>query len=418
VTSASLCTRLGLGTPAEAVDVVVGGPPCQAFARIGRAKLRAIAGDPAAFLNDPRAGLHERWVAWVQELKPLAVLVENVPDALNAGGRNIAEEIALDLEELGFITHYTLLNAVHYGVPQTRERMFLIGLRTEPGEARVFPRPSHAYDVPRGYKDIRRAAFRVVRCDDLFAAPYWQEPPRMTGRLRAAATVRQAIGDLPSITGLRDGTLPAGPRRFDTPSGYRRGRPSAYARDMRNWPGFEAPVDGPRDHVIRNLPRDWPIFERMLPGDEYPAAHDIAEMLFREQLQARRRAGDIVRKGTRAWQDLHRRIVPPYPVDGFPNKWWKLDPDRPSRTLMAHLGKDSYSHIHYDDRQARTISVREAARLQSFPDGFVFVGSMNSAFRQIGNAVPPLLAFAIGRKLRRQVSDLIRRPRPLVVASA
>ena len=99
----SVCTRLGLGPPAEVVDVVVGGPPCQAFARIGRAKLRAIAGDPEAFLNDPRAGLHERWVAWVRELEPLAVLVENVPDALNAGGRNIAEEIALDLDELGFV---------------------------------------------------------------------------------------------------------------------------------------------------------------------------------------------------------------------------------------------------------------------------------------------------------------------------
>jgi DNA (cytosine-5)-methyltransferase 1 len=83
VTPASVSTRLDLGTPAEAVDVVVGGPPCQAFARIGRAKLRAIAGDPEAFLNDPRAGLHERWVAWVRELEPLAVLVENVPDALN-----------------------------------------------------------------------------------------------------------------------------------------------------------------------------------------------------------------------------------------------------------------------------------------------------------------------------------------------
>ncbi len=62
---------------------------------------------------------------------------------------------------------------------------------------------------------------------------------------------------------------------------------------------------------------------------------------------------------------------------------------------MAHLGKDSYSHIHYDSAQARTISVREAARLQSFPDGFVFCGAMNAAFRQIGNAVPPLLAQAV-----------------------
>src|SRR5690606_31098577 len=79
----------------------------------------------------------------------------------------------------------------------------------------------------------------------------------------------------------------------------------------------------------------------------------------------------------------------------FPNKWRKMWRDQPARTLMAHLGKDSYSHIHYDSKQARTISVREAARLQSFPDGFRFSGTMNPAFKQIGNAVPPLLAKAI-----------------------
>ena len=84
--------------------------------------------------------------------------------------------------------------------------------------------------------------------------------------LRRAVTARQAIGDLPPITSLRDGTLHSGPRRFDAPCGYRRGRPSAYAREMRHWAGFEAPPDGPSDHVIRYLPRDWPIFERMRPA--------------------------------------------------------------------------------------------------------------------------------------------------------
>ena len=72
-----------------------------------------------------------------------------------------------------------------------------------------------------------------------------------------------------------------------------------------------------------------------------------------------------------------------------------MERDKPARTLLAHLGKDGYSHIHYDSKQARTISVREAARLQSFPDGFKFAGTMNPAFRQIGNAVPPLMARAI-----------------------
>src|SRR5204863_2723877 len=92
-------------------------------------------------------------------------------------------------------------------------------------------------------------------------------------------------------------------------------------------------------------------------------------------------------------------FVPPYDVGKFPNKWRKMEPDLPARTLMAHLGKDSYSHIHYDSAQARTISVREAARLQSFPDGFTFCGTMNPAFRQIGNAVPPLMAKALATEM-------------------
>ncbi len=82
-------------------------------------------------------------------------------------------------------------------------------------------------------------------------------------------------------------------------------------------------------------------------------------------------------------------MVPPYDPTKFPNKWRKLERDFPSRTLLAHLSHDTYSHIHYDSEQARTISVREAARLQSFPDGFEFCGAMNAAFGQIGNAVPP-----------------------------
>src|SRR5258708_17792885 len=86
-----------------------------------------------------------------------------------------------------------------------------------------------------------------------------------------------------------------------------------------------------------------------------------------------------------------------------------MEANYPARTLMAHLGKDGYSHIHYDSSQARTISVREAARLQSFPDGFVFEGSMNPAFRQIGNAVPPLLALAIAKTMKAQLRGETRR---------
>src|SRR4029434_8454546 len=131
------------------------------------------------------------------------------------------------------------------------------------------------------------------------------------------------------------------------------------------------------------------------PGDQYPQAWRHAHDMFAERLAARRRKGNAPREGSAAYGELRDSIIPPYDPGKFPNKWRKMWRDQPARTLMAHLGKDSYSHIHFDSDQARTISVREAARLQSFPDGFRFCGTMNPAFRQIGNAVPPLMAKAI-----------------------
>jgi DNA (cytosine-5)-methyltransferase 1 len=101
--------------------------------------------------------------------------------------------------------------------------------------------------------------------------------------------------------------------------------------------------------------------------------------------------------------------VPPYRLDGFHEKWRKLIPGRPSWTVTAHLSQDTYSHIHYDDAQGRAITIREAARLQSFPDGYRFHGNMGDAFRQIGNAVPPLLARALGKKVISQLAEVDKR---------
>jgi DNA (cytosine-5)-methyltransferase 1 len=136
----------------------------------------------------------------------------------------------------------------------------------------------------------------------------------------------------------------------------------------------------------------------MNPGDRYPEAIAIATQLLDEELDRLSLTGQI-RNGTATFRKLQKRIVPPYPVDIFLDKWRKLMPGAPSWTVPAHLSKDTYSHIHYDSNQARTISVREAARLQSFPDQYVFFGNMGDCFRQIGNAVPPLLAWAIASTL-------------------
>ena len=211
-------------------------------------------------------------------------------------------------------------------------------------------------------------------------------------------TVQEAICDLPFIDARGEfeaGRLRRGARRFDSPIPYDSRRPvSAYAQLMKTWQGFEA-HDALCDHVIRYLPRDFALFARMDPGDQYPQAVQHTHDMLERRLAEERRAGNHLPEGSAAYEELKRAIVPPYDAGKFPNKWRKMSPDKPARTLMAHLCKDCYSHIHYDSAQARTISVREAARLQSFPDGFRFCGTMNPAFRQIGNAVPPLLAKAL-----------------------
>jgi DNA (cytosine-5)-methyltransferase 1 len=390
---------LGAKRPEGNVDVLIGGPPCQAFARIGRAKLRETMNHRHAYLRDRRASLYTYFLWYAEVMRPRAILLENVPDIMNYGGKNVAEEIAISLEELGYVARYTVLNSAHYGVPQTRPRLFLMALRKDLGVEPRFPKPSTYIRLPKGYWDAQRTNLRQLT---LFGdALHYVEPPAATEDLPRAISVREAIGDLPAITGHLIRTI-SGARRFDTLARYRKGRSRlAYAEEMRSWPCFEN-GDGVFDHVIRYLPRDHRIFRQMTPGGDYPAGHDIAVRLFEAEVARReRRSGSILREHSAEYVELRAAFVPPYAVEKFPDKWRKLDPDRPSHTLTAHLGKDTYSHIHYDSAQARVISVREAARLQSFPDGFVFEGAMNSAFRQIGNAVPPLQAYALAREIAR-----------------
>jgi DNA (cytosine-5)-methyltransferase 1 len=406
---AELCMKLGLGAVTDAFDVVVGGPPCQAFARVGRSKLREIEEHPEAFIHDPRAQLYKKYLEYVDAFKPVAVLMENVPDILNHGGQNIAEETCEVLEAKGYVCRYTLLNAAFYGVPQMRERMFLMAYRSELAVDVSFPAPTHYLVLPPGYEGSRSVALKTLRnlVDD---AHSYLAPPAATKDLPPAVTAEDALSDLPPINArelLAAGKIVRGARRFDTPVTYGRKKPSAYARLMRDWPGHEAPRDGLTDHVIRYLPRDYELFARMNPGDQYPEAYAHAVQMFEERVAAARAQGKEIAEGSPEYKALWDSIVPPYDATKFPNKWRKMWRDQPARTLMAHLGKDSYSHIHYDSSQARTISVREAARLQSFPDGFRLSGTMNPAFKQIGNAVPPLLAKALATQMMQTLKQAV-----------
>lgn len=370
----------------NAVDVVIGGPPCPSFTRVGRAKLREVMSHPEAYKLDERTTLYLHALRLIDETKPLAVMIENVPDILNQGGRAVGDEIAGHLVAMGYSAAYTLMNASNYGVPQMRDRFFLMAYANELGVNPTFPAPTHWVQMPSGYKGSRDVALKLL--GDLDAHPSYSPPATPGAALLPAVTSTEAIGDLPKIFEPQQ----RGARRFDRAIPHL--APSitqnSYAATMRNWPRFESTGEL-WDHVTRSLgPRDLRLFAQMEAGDEYPAAHRLAVKLWRNA-------------GAKP-KDL-RAFVPPYDPGKFPNKWRKMEPDAPARTLMAHLGKDTYSHIHYDSGQARTITVREAARLQSFPDGFSFAGTMNPAFRQIGNAVPPLLAFHLAGAMMSTLSS-------------
>ena len=281
-----------------------------------------------------------------------------------------------------------------------RDRVFLVAYKRELNVKVQFPKATHHMELPPGYAGTRAVALRHV---DLLGSAGYVQADLGSEILPFPVTAEEAIGDLPSILGT---SVKRGARKFTRESwvSYKETNDlSSYADLMRHWPGFESD-GGVMDHAIRFLPRDHLIFREMRPGSEYPEAKALAIKLADHEAE---RLG--YPKGTKKYQELHDSIVPPYDASKFPNKWWKLRPDFPVRTLMAHIGKDTYSHIHYDNAQARTISVREAARLQGFPDGFVFSGTMNPAFKQIGNAVPPLMANAIAEIMRATLDRVARR---------
>lgn len=386
--------RMRCDAGAEAIDLLVGGPPCQAYSRIGKGKmasLRGAANSPA----DGRGVLFEEFLRYVQELSPIGVLVENVPDAINYGGEVIPQIICSALSEMGYHSRFTVLNAANYGVPQSRERVFILAIHEQAsGTPPRFPGPSHQILRDPESRLVRHRIVKVVQDH-----PEWAVlPPAVGADLPDAVTVLDALSDLPIIRSLdrRGGRLGCSTMRDGLP--YSTPAANDYQRLMREWPryGTRMLVDG---NLLRDNPRDFPVYAQMQEGDQYPEARRIHERLFMEEIGRRRARGQRIVEGDSTWQNLQEEMVPPYDDTKFESKWYKMRRDRPSRTVVAHLQMDTYSHIHFDSTQSRAVTVREAARLQSFPDGFSFVGSMKEGFRQVGNAVPPLMAWHLAESL-------------------
>ena len=303
----------------QQLDVIIGGPPCQAYSVAGRIR------DEHGMREDYRNYLFESYLEVVQHYKPKVFVFENVPGILSAkpgdGSVKIIDLIQKAFADAGYVVLPNLSNAIidmtEYGVPQNRKRIIILGV-------------SKAY-----YGD------KAETMVEEFYSSYLPEY-----KVEKKATVREAIGDLPKLKPL------------DEPISYSGRRLS-----------HEIPVPLINGHISRyHSKRDIDLF-RFLEED---IASGRKEYTNTESLKA------LYTKLTGKTSNVH--------------KYYVLRWNEQSNLIPAHLFKDGLRHIHPDPEQARTITVREAARLQTFPDDYYFNCSQTDAFKMIGNAVPPLFA--------------------------
>ena len=318
----------------EEVDIIIGGPPCQAFSSVGRAQ------DPNSMSEDPRNYLFENYLEVLNHYKPKMFIFENVKGLLTAHpkGVNIFDLIVRDMSKTYKVVsnkETILLNAVNYGVPQNRERVILCGIRND---INIEPEEFYEKLIP---------THSIVAKDGL----------------KPAVTVREAISDLPKLfPGEGMEVINFNETKFN-------------------------------DYLLRIRSKDF--------GKLYQHVARKHNKNDRERYRILSEHGN--------WQLKDLAEVRPDLVNHDPkhfgNRYTVQEWDKPGRTVVAHLYKDGNLFIHPDSTQERTFTVREAARIQSFPDDFFFEGSRTEQFKQVGNAVPPLMAEAFAITLKEMLSQ-------------
>lgn len=321
------------------VDIIIGGPPCQAYSSLGRAK------DDNGMKNDPRNYLFESYVKVLNYYKPKFFVFENVTGILTAkiNGKHIIDDIVKSLGEnykIRLEPQMNVLNSANYGVPQIRKRVIIIGVRKD-----INIEPAEMYDsITKTHYD-----------------PEMSEEQRKN--LKKYVTVRDAIEELPKLE----------PGKGKPIIEFVSKRNNEFLKKIRKEDDVVL-----RDHVARNHnSKDIARYKVMSEN----------HWTFQELLKNRE---DLRHEKQRVFGN------------SYTVQWW----DSPSKTIIAHLYKDGNQFIHPDSIQGRTLTVREASRLQSFPDDFVFEGPRTEQFKQIGNAVPPLLAEAIAICIKNKLNSI------------
>lgn len=321
------------------VDIIIGGPPCQSFSTLGRAK------DDKGMADDPRNFLFESYVKILNHFEPKVFVFENVTGLLSAKlkGKPILKKILKDLgQKYNLIKEpeNMVLNSCDYGVPQIRKRVILIGTRKD-----LSIKPSEIYE-----------GIVKTHCNP-------ENELNSNNNLKKYVTVKDAISDLPAIK--------PGEGKIIT------------THNIKQQNEFLLKIRDKRETLLR---------------DHIARTHNEQDRLrYKTMSKNKWTFTDLLEKKPDLNHIKQRVFNNSYVV-----QWWNL----PSKTIIAHLYKDGNQFIHPDYKQERTITPREAARLQSFPDNFIFEGSRTQQYKQIGNAVPPLMAEAIAKSIKKTLDRI------------
>lgn len=412
--SEAWCAELGK-TPADEVNnriaaaighesdwVLIGGPPCQAYSTAGRARMRYT--DPKGFEADERHFLYREYLEIIRNHAPSVFVMENVKGLLSSTvrGRRTFERILDDLSGRSDATAAKyevrslvlngssstagssdfLLRSEQFGVPQSRHRIILVGLRKDLN-LDLQPLSPHSYtpDVRQAIQDLPSIRSGLSRMQDSFEA-WKQELSRFRdvnwGRHQQDVALMRRIAKaarFASATQRGDDRYFAGENSLRLP-------PSGWLATQRYWFEDERLKGGVLNHHARaHMTTD---LMRYLFLSSFGEVHGISPRLrdFPESLLP-------------AHRNVNKAMGSDYFADRFRVQLW----ERPATTVVSHIAKDGHYFVHPAPEQVRSLTVREAARLQTFPDNYFFEGPRTEQYRQVGNAVPPLLAREIARSV-------------------
>ena len=301
------------------VDFIIGGPPCQAYSIVGRAR------DPKNMKKEPRNFLYKYYLQFLKRYEPKMFVFENVPGILSAQNGIHLENILKGIDKAGYKIELKKLKASDYGVLQNRERVIIVGWRKE---------------LNLKYPELEKEENPYKILPDLFS----DLPERQQGE--------------GSLTDIVQYVAPA--------TGY------LQQSKVRN------SLDFTTQHIAR--------------------PHNLIDL-------------EIYKRAIKLWLEKKARLnyadLPPElqkhnNKQAFLNRFQVVNHEGCCHTVVAHIAMDGHYYIYPSLKQIRSITVREAARIQSFPDDYYFEGSRTAAFKQIGNAVPVILAEKIANKIKEQ----------------